>query len=205
MKDLCLLVADLDIAQAMEAALKRPKSLDIRNITFEIKTHPNRDSGMRTTRPQMLSLLNRQYSHGLLILDYEGSGTQKENSIALEKELDARLRTCWGRHAKAIAIEPELEAWMWGNDNTLREILEWRDDRNLHDWLTEQGFQFLPNNKPVRPKESFEKILSEMKCRRSSTIYADIASRISLQKCSDASFLRLRNTLIDWFGQKKVP
>lgn len=200
MKDLCLLVADLNMSQALEAALQRYESLNIRSVEFDIKVHPERDGGMRTTGPQLLSLQKRQYTHGLIILDYEGSGTQFDTAVALEEDLDRQLEEHWQSNAKAIVIEPELDIWMWGSDNALRDILGWSIQTSLREWLHTQNFNFQQNGKPERPKEALERILLELKRPRSSAIYRDIAKKISLQRCEDNAFIRLRNTLVSWFS-----
>jgi hypothetical protein len=199
MKDLAALVADSSMAQALEAALQRPNSLGIRPVTFNIIIHPQRDCGMRINGPQMLALQYQQYSYGLLMLDFEGSGSQHPDSITLENELDKHLNLHWQSNAKAIVINPELDIWMWGSDNILKQILGWSSETSLRNWLQTKGIQFLPNGKPERPKEAIEKIMFEMKQPRSSALYYKIASRVSLRRCTDNSFLRLRDTLVNWF------
>jgi hypothetical protein len=199
MKDLCLLVADSNMQQVMEAALLRPESLGIRPITFNLIVHPQRDGGVRTSGSKLLGLQRSQFMHGLMMLDFEGCGTQFDNAIDLETDLDKQLILQWNSNAKAITIEPELDIWMWGSDNALRETLGWPIDDPLREWLRRRGFEFSSNDKPVRPKEAMEKILIEIKMPRSSAIYRKIASKISLRRCSDPAFMRLRDTLVSWF------
>ncbi|MBN1352247.1 hypothetical protein JXJ21_22815 [candidate division KSB1 bacterium] len=199
MKDLAIIVADSNMEQAVKAALLRPQSLGIRPITFNVDTHPQRDSGMRVTGPQMLALQRRQYNYGLIMLDFVGSGSHHPNSIALEKELDERVNSCWESRAKAIVIDPELDIWMWGSDNALKQIFGWSSEKPLRDWLEMKGMQFLPDHKPEQPKEAIEKIMFELKRPRSSALYYEIASRISLGRCTDNAFLRLSGTLQTWF------
>jgi hypothetical protein len=199
MKDLGILVADLSMEKVLEAALFRHKALGIRPITFDIKVHPQRDGGIRTTGSQLLSLQSRQYMYGLLVLDFEGSGSHQTDALSLENELDVRLNLLWQSNAKAIVIEPELDVWMWGADNVLQQILGWPSGVSLRDWLRTKEISFLPNGKPERPKEAIEKIMFELKKPRSSALYYKIASKISFRRCTDSAFLRLRNTLVKWF------
>jgi hypothetical protein len=199
MKDLCLLVADSNMSQALDAALVRHESFGIHPITFDIRVHPGRDGGMRTSGANVLSLLKRQFSHGLLILDFEGCGTNLDTALDLESEINNQLFSNWKDNAKAIVIEPEFDIWMWGSDNALREIIGWPLGSSLRDWLRDNNFQFLPNDKPARPKEALERILIELKQPRSSALYRMIASRISLPRCTDSAFIRLRETLTSWF------
>jgi hypothetical protein len=198
-KDLYLLVADSSMSKALEAALLRHESMGIRPIQFKIDPHPYRDPGVRKTGAEMLALQVNQFSHSLMILDFEGSGTQHRNAIDLENELDRNLQPIWNSNAKTIVIDPELDIWMWGGDNALRDALGWVESISLRDWLKSQDIQFFSNEKPMRPKEALEKLFLKLRRPRSSSIYGSIASKISLQRCNDSSFLRLKNTLINWF------
>jgi len=199
MKDLFILVADKNAEFALKGALARPEALGIRSVEFEIRTHPGRDGGTRKTGPELLALQRRQYHHGLLMLDFEGSGTDLEDAVALENQMDERLKNHWNNNAKAIVIEPELDVWIWGSDNAVEASIEWPVGKGVREWLREQGFEFDANEKPTRPKEAFEAALRVPDLPRSSALYQHIASRISLPRCKDEAFIRLRNQLLGWF------
>jgi hypothetical protein len=199
MKDLFILVADKNAEYALKGALARPGALGIRPIEFEIRTHPGRDGGTRKTGPELLATQRRQYRHGLLIFDFEGSGTDLADAVALESQMNGRLGNQWKNAAKAIVIEPELDVWMWGSDNAVEVSIEWPTGTSVRAWLREQGFDFDANEKPSRPKEALEAALRVPALPRSSALYQHIASRISLLRCKDAAFIRLRNQLLSWF------
>jgi hypothetical protein len=199
MKDLFILAADKNAEFALKGALARPEAMGIRSIEFEIRTHPGRDGGMRKTGSEMVALLRRQYHHVLLVLDFEGCGTELGNAEALENQLDEQLKQQWNGKAKAIVIEPELDVWVWGSDNAIEEAIEWPPGKHIRQWLTEQGFEFDVNTKPTRPKEALESALRIPNLPRSSALYQHIAGKISLQKCKDEAFIRLRNQLLVWF------
>jgi hypothetical protein len=199
MKDLFILVADKNAEFALKGALARPAALGIRPIEFEIRTHPGRDGGARKTGPELLATQRRQYQHGLLIFDFEGSGTDLADAVALETQLNGRLDHQWTNVAKAIVIEPELDIWIWGSDNAVEASIEWPAGKGVREWLREQGFMFDANEKPTRPKEALEAALRVPDLPRSSALYQHIASRISLPRCKDAAFVRLRNQLLAWF------
>src|SRR6266853_5633866 len=101
MKDLVLLVADKNAQFALKGALGRPEALGIRPIGFEFLVHPGRDGGTRKSGPDVLALERRQFQHGLLVLDFEGSGTDLPNAKALEAQLDGRLSAYWKEAAKS--------------------------------------------------------------------------------------------------------
>ena len=54
--------------------------------------------------------------------------------------------------------------------------------------------------KPLRPKEALEAMVSVHRQPRSSALYERVTGRISLQRCSDPAFARLRSTLKAWFA-----
>jgi hypothetical protein len=201
MKDLVLLVADKNAHFALKGALGRPEALGIRPIEFEFRVHPGRDGGTRGTGPEMLALERRRFKHALLVLDFEGCGTDLPNATALEAQLDGRLSTHWKEAAKSIVIEPELDVWVWGADNAVEAVIEWRAGKSVREWLREQGFAFEANEKPTRPKEALEAALRIPGLPRSSALYQTIAEKISLRRCGDEAFIRLRKQLLEWFAK----
>lgn len=186
----------------MEGALQRPEALGIRPITTEFRVHSGRDGGARKSGPDILGLERKRFRHGLLVLDFEGSGTSCSSALELENELDARVFSIWGHRAKAIVIEPELDIWIWGSDHAIEQEISWPPGCGIRNWIRQQGFAIGTNNKPVRPKEAFEAALHRCGLPRSSATYQRITERISLRRCTDAAFLRLRTTLQNWFPQQ---
>ena len=199
MKDLALLVADKNMDFAMKGVLARPEALGIRAVEYEIRSHVHHDGGVRTTGPETLALLRGQFDHGILMLDWEGSGTDLTTAIGLEQELDSRLAPVWHSQAKSIVIEPELDSWMWGSDKILGQILGWSDQQGIRDWLRDREYQFDENEKPARPKEALEELVRKLNRPRSSAIYEQITGKISLSRCIDPAFRRLKDVLRSWF------
>lgn len=199
MKDLVILVADKNMQFALKGALGRHESLEIHPLVFDFLVHPGRDGGTRKTGPDILRLERQRYSHALLVLDFEGSGTDLTDSLALENELDGRLSRQWGDSAKAIVIEPELDVWVWGSDNAMETVINWPGDERVRDWLRAKGFVFDDKDKPTQPKEALEAALREVGLPRSSAVYQEITQRISLRRCNDEAFIRLRHKLVEWF------
>jgi hypothetical protein len=199
-RDLLIVLADKNMEFAVRGALTRHQALGTRAIDFEIRTHPNRDAGVRTTGASQLRLERDDFTHGLLMLDSEGSGAAA-TAMELEAALDERLHLDWGADAKAIVIEPEVEAWIWGSDNAMETVLGWDEAQHLRAWLSQppRGFSLTPHGKPSRPKEAFEHVLRQLKKPRSSSLYAALTSKISLHSCKDPAFVRLRSVLREWF------
>ena len=198
MEDLGLIVADKNMEFTLKGIFSRPESLGIRSITFQINVHYGHDGGVRTNGPETLALLRSKFSHGIVMLDLEGSGADGD-AASVERDLNDRLKTTWGDRAKAIVIEPELDAWIWGSDNAIRQALGC-SIADIRPRLREAGFEFQPNSKPTRPKEAFELLMRELREPRSSSHYEKITSSISLARCVDPAFIRLRESLQHWFG-----
>ena len=199
MKDLFLLVADKNARFTLEGALNRPKSLGIRPITFDVRVHSGRDGGARTSGPEIIGLEHRRFHHAMLVFDFEGSGTDSPNAVELEQDLDRRLALQWQERAKAIVIDPEVDAWIWAADSVIEPEIGWPAGSGLRPWLREQGYAFDAREKPIRPKEALEAALSRIKLPRSSAIYRRIADRASMRRCTDPAFHRFRLALASWF------
>jgi hypothetical protein len=199
MKDLVILVADKNMEYAMRGGLSRNRSLKIRQIEPDIKVHPNRDGGVRTTGSQLLRSYAKTHQHALLLMDFEGCGVEAEGVDTIERGLDERLAQNWGDRAKAIVIAPELEVWMWGGDNSIEQKIGWNQDVHIRDWLRTKGYVLSSSGKPERPKEAFELVLRVCKQPRSSDWYETVAKSISMEKCADAKFAQLRDILQRWF------
>ncbi len=199
MRDLVLLVADKNAQQLCDGAMSRPEAMGIRRVEWDIRVHVGRDGGVRKNGPAVLELERRFYSNALLLLDWEGCGAEVPEPAALERDLDERLQSVWGDRAKAIVVEPEIDIWAWGGDNAIAQVVGWREAILIRAWLTGAGHGLSESGKPLRPKEALEAILRHLGLPRSSAVYRDLARRISLVRCSDPGFCRVRDVLRQWF------
>lgn len=200
-KDLIVLAADKDLESTLHGLLPRNQSLGIRAITFDIIVDSQHDPACAQRGVGFLSIFSRQYSHGLLIFDHQGSGREIVNPRALQAQLNGEFAaSAWGERARAIVLSPELEAWVWSNSPLVDDVVGWRDQPiSLKDWLTEQGLLKEGEGKPTRPKEAFQAALYQMQTRRSASLYRQLAEKVSFRRCQDAAFLELRTILSDWF------
>lgn len=198
MNDLTLVVADKNMHFALRGALNRPEALGIRPVSFDFLVHPGRDGGVRKEGPELLALKRSSSRHGLIVLDHEGCGAT-QSAVELEQELDRRVNLAWGGGGGALVIEPELDVWMWGTENALKSALGWNKSGSIREWLQEKGYSLNEHQKPTRPKEALETVLRELRTPRSSALYEALASKLSLQRCVDPAFIRLRQMLQRWF------
>jgi len=201
MLDILLLVADKNMKYALQGVMSRPRAIGIREFSIDIRVHTLRDAGVRVSGVQALSLMKSMATHSLMVLDFEGSGASG-SALELETQLRMELQkqSNWGKQGDVVVIEPELDIWIWGADNRLCELLEWREKGSIRDWLQRKGFGFLESGKPVRPKEAFECVLRQCNQPRSSDLYGEIAKKMGLKRCRDLSFQRLKGILLQWFS-----
>ena len=81
----------------------------------------------------------------------------------------------------------------------LLDVLRWPQAGNVRTWLQAQGFVFDAHGKPDRPKDVIEALVRFCRLPRSSAQYEKITVRVSLRRCSDPAFGRLRTALQNWF------
>ena len=101
--------------------------------------------------------------------------------------------------AVGLAIDPEIDAWLWtGTDHSSR-ALGWSTMEALGSSLQQAGHLQQGSSKPACPKEAAEWALRQVRKPRSSTVYAAVSCRVSLARCSDPALRLLVDTLRRWF------
>jgi len=200
-KDIIILVADKNMESAIRGVLSRPHSLGIRSVHSDIYRHLQKDSGCRTDGVSFLNSFSNRYNYALLMFDFEGSGDELTPARDQEKLLKKSLNYIWENRAEVIIIEPELDIWVWSDSPHVDEVIGWKThDPDLRSWLREKGFLNSRSIKPERPKEALEAALRIIKKPRSSSLYEELAQKVSLDRCTDQAFLRLKDILNNWFG-----
>jgi len=206
-KDLIALVADKNLEFALRGVLTRPRSLGIREISFEINIHMERDPGCFQKGAEFLRALVAHYNYALVVFDRIGSGQEKSARVELEFRVESEMQECgWRGRSASIVIDPELDIWIWSNSPHVDRILGWtKSQLALRRWLVQEAFINASTQKPSRPKEALEAALRLAKKPRSSSIYFSIANKVSLKRCVDPAFLKLKSVLINWFGTGSSP
>ena len=204
-KDLVVLVADAHIRGATKGLLSRSENLGIAQIDFDITPHNPRDPGCRTQAKNYLRQYLRYYVHSLVIFDRHGC-TSDDSRTDIQNRVESDLRkNGWEDRAKAIVIEPELEAWVWGYQEAL-PALKWKGSyRSLKGWLSKRRLWPASAAKPPDPKKALEAVMKHTGRRRSPRIYEQIAREANFEHCQDAAFNELRNTLQLWFPLGSSP
>lgn len=199
--DLVVLVADKNMEAAVGGLLSRPQALGMRPIQFDVYIHPYRDPGCFDSGHDFLRPFTRQYAHGLLMFDRVGSGQDQRSGVELETETQRRLSSNgWDDRADAIVLDPELEVWVWSDSPHVDRCLGWEGrSPDLRTWLRDQSLWQRSTAKPSDPKTAVESALRLVRKPRSSSIYADLANSVSVQRCKDTAFMKFRQTLAGWF------
>lgn len=199
-KDLVILVADRDMEQTLLGLLSRPKALGIREVSYDIFAHPGRDPGVFLQGAEFLRPFTDQYDFALVLFDREGCGQEERSPEDLENDLQAHLESAgWEGRCAVVVLNPELEAWVFSSSTHVAEVIASGDTE-----LYERKVSATPKNslgKPERPKELMESLLREKRIPRSSSLYRQLAEKVSLKQCHDRAFNKLRDTLQGWFGR----
>ena len=201
MIDLVCVVADKQMEAAISGLLDRPKAIGIRPIAKEILRHPGHDPGCYDRPTEILRGYRQSAEHALIILDHAWDGVPSKSGAHLESLIDEKFRdegmADW---AVPVVIDPELEAWVFSGSPHVAQILGWQNPNpDLRETLEQQHFWKPGNPKPTDPKAALRYVLRETGKRHSSSLFRELARRVSTKRCQDRAFLRLRNLLQDWF------
>lgn len=199
--DLVVLVADGTMEFAVKGIIDRSQAIKIRKVTPVFYVHPEHDPGCALRGHSFLTTFVNQFSHALILLDHKGSGQEKSTRKNLETEIEGRLsQSGWGDRAAVVVIDPELEMWVWSASPHVDSILGWEGRKPaLRLWLQEKGYLQGNQVKPENPKETLEEVLKVVGKPRSSSLYKQLAQKVSFERCDDPSFIKLKTTLRMWF------
>lgn len=201
---LIVLVADRDIQETLSKLFRRPEDLGIGQLRFDIIRHPGRDAGCRKNAANLLRPYLRTHRYGLVVFDRHGCGSDARRE-EIEQRLESDLaQNGWGRRARAVVIDPELEVWAWSGSPVVSAAMGWggRYDE-LRSWLARRGLWDDDLPKPSDPKRAMIQALHgaprSTRPRRSARIFGRIAAGVSIVGCDDPAFRKLLDTLREWF------
>jgi hypothetical protein len=204
-----ILVADSNMAATFRGFFKRNKwHLSLGCAPFDINPDAGadlivdeggNDPGVYTKGHELLRPYQRSHHCALVVLDCEWEGSPGKTNIV--KDITERLvGSGWQQDAvKVIAIEPELENWLWQDKPQVAEVLRYRNGPPLRQYLADRGWWPLDQSKPPRPKEAAEWVLRQTRQPRSSAIYEQLAEKISVTGCTDQAFAEMHTALKTWF------
>ncbi len=106
----------------------------------------------------------------------------------------------WLGRCSVLVLDPELEIWVWTDSSELDKVIGWAGHQpTVREWLVAQGFTLNTDGKPNRPKEALRAALRYVRKQPSASLFAALAEKTSLSRCTDATFLKLKTTLRQWF------
>lgn len=201
MKDLIVLTADGNMEHTLRGLLQRPQALAVRAIDAEIFVHPRHDPGCVNEAHDFLRPFTGSHRYAMALFDHEGSGREDTAPTALADEVRQRLEaTGWPGRAEAVVLAPELEVWAWSDSPQVAACLGWAERQPaLRDWLAAAGQWPADQAKPTDPKRAMEAALRETRKPRSSAIYLELASKVSLRGHNEPAFRRFVQALQQWF------
>jgi len=201
-RDLVVLVADKQMESALQGILNRHLALGTAPVSFDIYIHPHRDPGCFNAGHDFLRPFVRDFNYALIVFDHQGSGQEKFSREELELKVEEKLSASgWMDRAAVVVIDPELENWLWSDSPEVEIELGWQGaSPSLNSWLKEKGYLNGLSLKPSPPKEAVESALREVHIPRSASIYSRIAEKVSLKRCTDPAFLKLKQKLCLWFS-----
>lgn len=198
-RDLVVLVADKSISQAIAGLLGRTQALGVREIDCKVSVHQQRDAGCRVDAADFLRPFTTQFEHALVVFDREGCGSEASRE-AIEEGVETDLRrNGWGGRARAVVIDPELEAWVWTESMHVAQELGWPSFQLLRDGLGERGFWPAGAAKPPDPKGAMGEAMRLRQRPKSASTFGSLGKVVSFRRCQDAAFQKLRGALREWF------
>ena len=201
---LLFLVADKDIEQACKGCfLDREdwaqrfgcRKIDIGDRDFVVPAG-QKDPGLFARGHEIARRYLATHDHLVVLLDSAWQGSPEPRRI--ERELRKRLeRNGWSaKKFEVIAIEPELEAWVWsdrrGLYSALRDVPRREDLDRLHALLSEKARDEARANDP---KAELVKLRERLGISASSAQFRRFAKVARIDRCTDPAFARLREAL----------
>lgn len=210
MNDLLFLVADKNMAGAVGGLLERDqihRIVGCAQFSFDARrdikvAEGQNDPGLYTRANELLRPLRAEYAYAVVIVDEEWNGSP--GATAIEARLRAHLDDAgWTTdNSLGLCVRPEADVWLWSDSPHSARALGWASWDVLRPRLEAHGYLETGKAKPARPKEAAEWALHNCpgkRVPRSSTIYRQVSSQVSVQRCEDDALVRLLDALRAWF------
>lgn len=207
MRDCFFLVADINMREVIRAFFGRNewhRVVGCRKFVFDPEQDIRHaaglnDPGLYTRGHEIARALRSTHRNIVVLLDAEWDGSPPRREIESHM-LSNLVNVGWSSESAAIiVIEPELESWIWVDSPHVAKALGFTNPGDPRIWLGAQGLWAEGATKPSDPKGAVELALEYTGKSRSSSRYRQVIAQASLSRCTDAAFIRLKETLQRWF------
>lgn len=208
MRDCMFYVADLNMAEAFKGFLLRDKfylSLGCSAFDFDplqdlARAKGKTDGGLWRQAGTLLKGYLRTHQRLVVCLDCDFGGSPGQAQIK-EDISQQLLATGWQQPSFIVlAIDPELEQWIWQDSIHLEQVLKHQSPPSLRAALAASNDWPPGADKPINPKGTLVSLVDRnLGGDRSSSLYAKITSKVSPARCADPEFQALRKQLQVWF------
>lgn len=199
--DLVVLAPDSMIEHTLRGLFERKASLGLRPFSFHIIPFARHDPGCFRESAAMLHRELRRSRRALVVFDHKGSGQEQLFREEIERIVESQLSANgWDGRAAVVVISPELEAWAFAESNYAPKMFHFNGNyAELKQWLRGKGLLDEHEAKPKDPKSALDAVLRQNKIPRSSSLFLQLAQKVSLKHCADPAFRKLAHTLQTWF------
>lgn len=157
------------------------------------------DCGLNKRADALLSAFLHSHKKVVIVLDCDWDGSPGQGAII--QNITSQLQESgWAPDdIVVIAIDPELEQWIWQDSPVLATELRIEAPQGLKAALSERGLWPQDVAKPPSPKELFIQLRRENNVKLSSSVFKRIAANVPVAACQDSEFRRLVSQLQIWF------
>lgn len=209
MKELLFRVADKCMAEAIAGVFDRPawdRVIGCRRFDFDsqrdIRVAAGRnDCGLYSEGCELVRPFFGEYRRVVMIVDEAWDGSPGAETIEA-KLRDHLVRAGWSvEDSLPLVVCPEVDIWLWSESPHSATALGWDSWIDLRPALHANGWLSPEQAKPALPKEAAEWAVrnGSRKKVRSASLYRQVASKVSLERCSDNALVRLVDQLRTWF------
>lgn len=207
MRDCVFLLADSNMKGSFEGFFSRDSfhlslacgSFDFDSTQDIIVAAGDNDPGLYTRGHELLRTYQKTHRHAIVVIDAEWDGSPGASSIR-DNMINNIRKTGWLEESfRVIVIDPELEVWIWQQNEHVAEGLGYSSFEDLMSDTTVRTAWPQGQPKPVNPKETLEAALKKKRIPRSSAIYKQITGCVTVRNCQDAAFQEMLEALRAWF------
>ena len=200
MDDLWVICPNGHYRAVVEALLKRRIHLGIREITFRVTTPAVGGARFLIENAAELAKGGRPLFSYCVVLVGADHCDNGEGPDDTEARLDAALAEVWGKDAKAIVLEPSLEAWLIHGHRAFAQVPTLRG-ADVRGWTAQEGLWPKKDVPPDDPGDLLRRVFQAAGAAATPASYRRIAKEMPLRqdRLTNPSLRRFLRSLRSWF------